>query len=268
MPSQTPLPPATPVATAGALGGELIVPGFADVIADQLLMRQEPGLTGEPLMNHDTCIDNPDPNCARPFLIGTESGFLELYVYDGPVEADGYEWYLAATEMHTEVRASMFPDAVGWVAAGDGVDAWLVAASRSCPSEPVELADVTLLSMTRLEMLHCFGRQALTLRGWYPELPPGEGDPDAALEECRADRAWLLCYSVFDMLRPEPADWAGNADYLPFVLDPGAGVTVPGRPQWVELTGSFDHPASTDCGDAALVLVCRSSFVVSSAIAQ
>lgn len=265
--SPSPISSATPaVATPVPVDGMLTVPSFAEVTADRLLMRREPGLTGEPLMNHDNCIDNPDPNCAQPFAIGTESGYVELYVFDGPIEVDGFEWYLAATEMHTETTGSIYPKGVGWVAAGDDIDAWLVSASRSCPSQPVELPDITYVSMTRLELLHCFGQQALTLRGWYPELPPGETESAVDREACRADRGWLPCYSIFDILRPEQGSWAGDADYLQFVVDPDASVAMPARPQWVKVTGSFDHPAATTCGDVAAVLICRSEFVVSSAV--
>jgi len=253
MPSST----ATPVPTGGGFVEELVVPSFVSVTADRLLIRQEPGLTGEPLMNHDSCIDNPDPNCARPILIGTESSYVDLYLVDGPVEVDGYEWYLAATERE---------EVVGWVAAGDDADAWLVSAPRSCPSQPLELADVTILATTRLELLHCFGRQALTFRGWYPDLPPGEQETNVGLEDCRAERGWLLCYSIFDILRLEPGSWAGTADYLAFAVDPAAGLSMPARSQWVEVTGSFDHPAANTCGEVWTVLSCRSTFVVSSAV--
>jgi hypothetical protein len=264
-PSDSAAASAAPAPSEASSDRQLAVPGFASVVADTLQMRQDPGLNGEVVMTGEFCIDNPDPDCERPFLIGTENGYVELYLVDGPVEADGYAWYLAATEMHTEERSSLYPEAVGWVAAGDGTDAWLVPASRTCPTEPVQLADVTLVAMTRLEMLHCFGSEPLTLRGWYPELPPGEEESPADRESCLAEAAWLLCGSIFDLLRPEEAEWAGDADYLSLVVDVEAGVTMPARSQWIEVTGSLDHPQSATCGDAGLVVICRSMFVVSSA---
>jgi hypothetical protein len=264
--ASTPTPTATPAPPSGGIGGDITVPGVARVTADQLLIRREPGLTAEPVMTAEACIDNPDPNCRKPFMLGTERGYVELYVFDGPRQADGYDWYLAATEMLTEERSSAYPEAVGWVAAGDEADAWIVAAPRDCPSQPVELADVTNLSMTRLERLHCVGRQALTFRGWYPELPPGEEEPTAYLEDCREELGWLPCESIFDILRPETGSWAGDADYLDFVIDPAAGVRMPARNQWVEVTGSFDHPAASTCGDVGAVLICRFTFVVTSAV--
>jgi hypothetical protein len=76
-------------------------------------MRRDPGTSGEVVTTADRCIDSPIPNCARPLLLGTESGYRWLYLFDGPVEVDGYSWYLAATEMNTETHASVDPTGVG-----------------------------------------------------------------------------------------------------------------------------------------------------------
>jgi hypothetical protein len=235
------------------------------VTADRIFIRVDPGTDGEPITSADACIDNPDPNCVQPFMLGTVTGYVQLYLFDGPVEADGYAWYLAATEMHTPERASVYPEAVGWVAAGDSEDAWLVADERTCPAQPVELAEITSLVMTRLERLYCFGSEPLTVRGWYPDLPPGESERSPAdLEACRAENGWPACGSLYDLLRPEESEWAGDAHYLDFVLDPSAGITMPGRSGWIEITGSFDHPASSECVGVSGVLNCRATFVVSS----
>lgn len=255
IPSAMPSATATPVPTGGASGAELVVPSFVSVTADRLLIRKEPGLTGEPVTDAISCIDNPDPNCARPILIGIETGYVDLYLVDGPIAVDGYEWYLAATDPLA---------VVGWVAAGDAADAWLVSAPRSCPSQPLALAGVTILATSRLELIDCFGGQTMTFRGWYPELPPGERETN--LEDCRAERGWLLCYSGFNILRLEPGPLVGSTDYLEFNVDPAAGVTLPARLQWIEVTGSFDNPAATACGEVFAVLTCRSMFVVSSAV--
>ena len=266
-PSGTPTAaPPTPTPAPPVAGGDLPVPGFALVTAEAIFIRQDPGTDGEPLVNADFCIDNPDPDCARPFMLGTDSGYVWLYVFDGPVEADGYAWYLAATEMNTEERASTYPEAVGWVASGDAEDEWLVAdTTRTCPDRPVELAEITSLVMTRLERLDCFGSEPLTVRGWYPDLPPGETERSPSdLEACAAENGWPACGSIFDLLRPDQADWAGDAHYLDFVVDPTAGITMPARSQWLELTGSFDHPASSECVGVAGVLNCRANFVVTS----
>jgi hypothetical protein len=229
-------------------------------------MRRDPGTDGEVIKTADGCIDNPDPNCARPLLLGAESGYRWLYLFDGPVEADGYTWYLAATEMNTEAHASTYPEGVGWVASGDEADAWLVPdTDRSCPRPPIELADVTNLVMTKLEMLHCFGNQELTLRGWYPTLPRDAIEDPVQAESCRAHYGWIACDSIYDILSPEERTWVGDAHYLDFVIDPAVGVSMPARGQWVTVSGSFDHPAADSCGGPGAVLICRSTFAVTTA---
>jgi len=241
----------------------LAVPGFVTIAADALIVREEPGLTGEPVIDASTCIDNPNP-CERPFTVGTDRGYLWAYAFDGPISADGYEWYLIATEMNHPDHGSIWPEAVGWVAAGDGEDDWLVPDVRTCPGEPIELADVTNLALTKLEMLHCLSARELTLRGWLPAVVDGERDPTVVVDECRMRSPWLMCGSMFDMVRPVEAGWAGDADYLDFVVDPASDIVMPNRSQWVTIAGQFDHPDAAACGDAAAVLICRSSFVLTS----
>lgn len=251
----------SPVPSPSAAAGRLPVPGFVTIDADALTVRQEPGLDGEPVIDGSACIDNPNP-CERPFTLGADRGYLWAYVLEGPISADGYDWYLVATEMNTPQHASLYPEAVGWVAFGDDEDEWLVVDERSCPSEPIELADVTNLALTKLEMLHCLGDRELTLRGWLPALGSSEDDADL-IAECRERLHWLNCGSLYDHLRPAEGSWAGNADYLDFVIDPASDLVAPERGQWVTVTGRFDHPDAESCGDAGTVLVCRFSFVLS-----
>lgn len=258
VPEPTTPPTVTPMPTASPVAG-LPVPGFITVNADALTVRQAPGTASEPLIDRSTCIDNPNP-CERPFTMGNDRGYLWGYVLDGPMSADGYEWYLIATEMNQPHWASLHPDAVGWVAAGDGEDAWLVADPRTCPSEPIELADVTLMALTKLEMLHCLGGRELTLRGWLPALGSSEDDAHF-VAECRERNPWLICGSMYDKIRPVSTDLS-SSNYLDFVIDPASGVVVPDRGQWVTLTGAFDHPDARSCGDARAVVICRFSFVL------
>jgi hypothetical protein len=134
------------------------------------------------------------------------------------------------------------------VASGDEADAWLVPdTDRSCPGPPIELAHVTNLVMTKLEMLHCVGNQGLTLRGWYPALPPDAVEAPVEAERRRAQYGWLACGSIYDILTPEERPWVGDANYLDFVVEPGAGVLMPARGQWITVTGSSDHPAAAAC---------------------
>lgn len=258
--SQSSAPSVTPEPTP--VVGQMPVPGFVTINADALTVRQEPRLDAEPVIDRSTCIDNPNP-CELPFTLGTDRGWLWAYVFDGPVSADGYEWYLAATEMNTPQRGSTYPEAVGWVAAGDGEDAWLVVDDRACPSEPIELADVTNLALTKLEMLHCLGGRELTLSGWLPGLGSGEDDTQT-IAECRDRFHWLNCGSLYDIISPLRRELAGDADYLDVVIDPDSGVVLPERGQFVTFSGAFDHPDAETCGDTAAILICRFSFVLTS----
>jgi hypothetical protein len=254
-------------ATAGPsapVTGVLPVPGFAIVNADAVTVRQEPGLAGEPVVDASNCIDNPNP-CERPWRVGTANGYVWLYLLDGPVNADGYEWYLAATEMNTAQNSSTWPEAVGWVAAGDAEDAWLVVdEERSCPSEPIELGDVTNLAMTKLELLHCFGDRELTLSGWLPDLPVSEGERARDMAACREQLPWLMCGSLYDLLRREESDVYGDADYVDFAVDPASDLVLPARGQFVTVSGRFDHPDAQACGDVGRVAICRFTFVLTS----
>lgn len=260
-PSATPEPSAAATPQPTPVAGQLPVPGFVTVNADALTVRQEPGVDAEPVIDRSTCIDNPNP-CERPFTLGRDRGYLWGYVFDGPVSVDGYAWYLLATEMNTEHQASVWPEAVGWVAYGDGEDAWLVADERSCPGEPIELAEVTNLALTKLEVLHCLGDQQVTLHGWLPALGSSEDD-SALIAECRHQHPWLICGSLYDVVRPVNTE-LGDPNYLEFVIDPESGVVVPDHGQWVTVTGAFDHPDAASCGDTADILICRFSFVLTS----
>ena len=51
--------------------------------------------------------------------------------------ADGYDWYRAVAE-----ASEACTEYGGWIAAGDGEDAWLARREVPCPDAPVELADV------------------------------------------------------------------------------------------------------------------------------
>ena len=216
-------------------------------------MREAPGLDAEvvvePLFG-----DYPPGTPFPPVVIGREVASTLVYLLDGPTAADGIQWYLVVEDNGN--------GHLGWVAAGDAEDAWLVPAAVPCPDDPVELADVTLVAMSRLRVIHCLGGREITLRGYYVAPPPGE--PEGG--ECVSEPAWLVCDFGWHGLRTLEAPWAGDANHLPLHLHPDLG-PMPPRPGWIEVTGQFDHPAAPQCGDggAAGDLGCRMEFVVTSA---
>jgi hypothetical protein len=228
------------------------------VVADTLKVRVAPGLNAD-----RTLIGVAD---APPMeaTIGTTTGWDDVFILDGPASADGYTWFLVGTD-----DAAFGPDIVGWVAAGDASDAWLVPTER-CPDPPLELADLMYSAATWAVKLGCAGGQELTLQGWYPELP---ADVETS-GPCTDEPAWLVCgYGHHDIRTTEQPFYSGteSANRLIFKVDPTSGLVMPERGQWIEVTGRFDHPAAASCaggqggGTEGPPLWCRLEFVVEEA---
>lgn len=236
----------------------LTVEGFASVVANNLNMRRQPGLKGDLVTAF--CYDSPSP-CA-PLQLGGNAPYSELYLLDGPVQADGYAWYLGATVSPNALTTEY----IGWVAAGDESGPWLVSQEPDCPQHPIHLSDLIVANLSRFEAIACFGGEELAVRGWYVDLPADAEPPG----QCSAEPAWLVCGWGYHMLRPQPSGWYGDANNLHMKVDPASNVQRPPRGNWVTVTGMFDHPAAQDCGssaqqDASFRLMCRMEFVITSA---
>ena len=226
---------------------------MARVVADAVVVRQEPRRDAPQVL--EICMG--EMISCEYIRFGTRSGMDSVYLLDGPVRADGFDWYLAVQD------GGVFPEYAGWIAAGDADDPWLVPAQPDCPAEPIELEDVTLSKISQLELLACVGGTELTLRGWYPAVPDDE--PRSATCEPMPERE-AFCGFGWDLLRPIEAPIFGNADNFPWVADSTAGLTNPGADRWITIRGRLDHPAATTCYDRSphSVLLCRLDFVVSS----
>ncbi len=228
---------------------------MGSVVADSVVMRTEPGRQSA-FVTH-VCFDTPYP-CPN-LLLGPDTDYQSVYLMDGPVEADGYDWYLAAT--HGE--SGIFPEYVGWIPVGDSAGPWVIPASSNCPAEPIDLAEVTYSAISSLELLACVGGRELTLYGWHPAPPPG----DTSSEDCQPlEHREAFCTFGFNVLRPEEAPWAGSADHLPWIAESAANLPAPPRDAWITVRGRFDHPASSECYDRtpAAILQCQIEFVISS----
>lgn len=246
---------------SGGVADVLAADAFAQVVAESVNVRNEPGLDAPKVG-----IGIPD-SLPLPALLGTKAGSEHVYILEGPVEADGFEWFRVAP-IEYEGFETVGPLFIGWMASGDGVDPWLVP-ENPCPTRPLTLEDLTYTSTTTdwATRLGCFRGQELTLSGWYPELPPGIGFE--APGPCATEPAFFFCgYAIYD-IRPIEMSFEDerNANRLDFVVNPDSGLVLPPRGQWIEITGHWDDPASALCPtDTDLgTLSCRIQFVISGA---
>jgi hypothetical protein len=222
-----------------AASGALAPHDIAQVLTTDLVVRSAPGVGADSAI-YEWQLDAP----------------TLLYVFDGPITSDGYDWYQV---MPSRVDYLPSPYGVGWVAAGsrDG-EAWIGPAAADCP--PPTVGQIAALS--GLGALACFGNSQLELEGDLggcaardPALSPAEPWPT---------RCWL---SPFDC--------------CPDVVPYPSGITVwneavlahPSDAQPARVIGHFDDPAAAGCADVAPdgagtvptgwgTFVCRTSFVV------
>lgn len=248
----------TEVAPLAAGVPDVLAPNaFARVVPASVNVRVQPGLDAP---NVGIPIVDAEP---LPATVGRATGSEHVYILEGPVEADGLEWFRVAP-IDYEAYTGTGPYFIGWMASGDGADAWLLV-ENPCPEGPMTLADLTYTSDTTnwATRLGCFRGQELTLSGWFPELP---SDFETSGPCPGGGAAFLFCnYTAYD-IRPIEMSFYDerNANRLDFVVIPDSSIVVPSRGQWIEITGHWDDPASALCardGDIGN-LSCRIQFVV------
>ena len=200
-------------------------------------------MNGEPLIDHSNCIDNPNP-CGMPFTIGSERGYRWVYLLEGPVVADSYEWYLAATEMNT--AANRDPSR------GDRLGGRRGRGRPVAHPRPTPVPRRADRAPRRHQLGHDQAGDAPLPCGPKAHAPrlvhadhPGRGGRERV--SGGVPGALLLAPLQVHLRHPPAAGGprAGNADYLDFVIDPASGVVMPERGQWVTVTGSFDLPNRT-----------------------
>ena len=259
VPSATSAPAATPSLSSVAspspeaslsLGTDVI----AEVVTTDLVMRTAPEVSAESIV-----------------FPGRLNPGDRLYLVEGPVSADGFEWYLGspyAARVNEEADgASLVWVRFGWVAAADKAgEAWIAPIEPECPA----VASVASLAALPLEMrLACFGQEPVTLEGEVscsiagPPIPTPE--PDWL--------TWNACYMVPPGAPPyEPT--GGSREVITVHYPPGAERVESA----LSLTGHFDDPRSSECranaptpegdlyseglNDREAQLRCRASFVV------
>jgi hypothetical protein len=226
-PTRAPSPPAS------APDGRADV---AEVVTTDLVMRSEPGVGPDSQIY--------DPPLSAPVL---------LYILDGPVVADGYEWFRVVPfdDPHTDIGRG--GPGLGWVAAGgkDG-EAWIAPWTGACPAETAE----DIMWRSQFVALACFGDREPTLEGTLDCLDSSTSDAPAEFK--------VLCFLV-PFGAPPGRLLRGFAFYPESATPEGEqGVAV-------RVTGHYDDPAALTCAehtDVGLerpaeleVLVCRGKFV-------
>ena len=249
-PTVAPTVLATPTAetTAAATPPSLQPDDVAQVVTTDLVIRSAPGVSAESeiypeLLNEPTL----------------------LFVVDGPVAADGYDWYLVEP-FSRNVCVNVCPPRLplGWVAqAGKDGEPWIAPGTLDCP-EP-DVGDIARLSGTA--RLACYGNDSLVLEG--------------AIGSCYAAETPIALQQTGCEIRP-PHQMERQPNESVLIMRPADGVDMPmDQPEVrITVTGHFDDAAASSCewsegfNDAvgnsaveppsahAVILSCRQEFVV------
>ena len=200
--------------------GSFAAHDIAQVVTTDLVVRSAPGV-GEDSVIYEWQLDAP----------------TLLYIFDGPVAADGYDWYQAMPSSPDYLPTPYEP---GWVAAGSKEgEAWIGPAEISCPSPSTE----SISELAAVAALACYGSTQLVLEGNFGGCAPG--DPALAMAaEIWTTTCWLERFDCCPNVVPYPSG-------LPVRLGAGMAAVPPGIAQPSRLTGHFDDASSDSCLDVA-----------------
>ena len=191
-----------------------------------------------------------------------------MVVFDGPVAAEGYDWYLAALTGPGPGSGQL-----GWAATPHDGDAWLVPSELACPTSVSD--PTTLFELGVASPVYCYQGRELTLEGrvvtGFGCIGPGTFEPEWLAHPCAN-------MSFITSTPPGP-----SVDPPLFLHYPAPGVANPTLTyddgQTVRIVGHYDDPAAQECviepADSpgtdrkvsatdrkADVAVCRMRFVV------
>lgn len=261
--------PASEPASARPLPSEAAASGLALVASavNGLRLRAGPSLAAEPLVA--SCVGifvEVTVDCGN--TIAVDAG-RTMVVFDGPIAADGFAWYLVMLTGREPGAGQL-----GWAATPEEGDAWLVASAVECPASA---PDVDALAPMDVVTVYCLQGHEITLEGW---VATGFGCGGMGTFE----PAWLAhpCANM-SYIRSTPTRSVGDQPL--FLHYPAPGVTNPTLTyddgQQVRIVGHYDDPAAMGCviepdpsdpavaeptwsatDPAADVAVCRMRFVV------
>jgi hypothetical protein len=262
----TPAPPSPPAPDVIALdppSGELADVGpplahdaMAVVVTDDLRIRSAP-FVGDLSLRYPRYLQRDD----------------RLFVIDGPVIAQNYEWYQVKA-WRPRLPTASWP--VGWVArAGHDGEVWFRATAAGCPPEPLDITQVVALAP--MQRVTCYGNTPVEIRAVVSAT--GRTDCDPTRVGCVTGPAILTGAPLL----AGRSSSAGPAAAIPFVIDPAAGVSRAdlATAGVVKLTGAFDHRDAATCEPDAdrpgpdgplspidAVIACRVVFVVTAAVVE
>lgn len=198
-------------------------------------------------------------NSEVDFVLGAGSALL---LRDGPVAADGYEWYYIYYQPAFGEPQFAEGGGSGWVASGlSGEQPTLLAIEAArCPAVPVTVA--LLSSMTNLARRECLGSGSFEVSGMVDLCYEGPIGP------FEYDPPWFdfSCYSVVEPGTPVSM----QMHFLPKVSVPGQL----GRGDLVRLVGHVNDPGAEACrvtsgppesiveAQQEFLLYCRGAFVI------
>jgi hypothetical protein len=190
--------------------------------------------------------------------VGADSRILDerlteadlVYIIDGPVRADGYDWYQVAPFAWEMSDIAHEGPAIVWVAAASrDSEAWIEPIVPDCPDQTLE----AIQWLSSLARLACFGAQPVTLEGMMGGCGTGSGTA-----------GWLggACQLV-----PFESEGQVPTGLLLRFHPEGTGSPFRGTEMAVRVVGQFDDPGAHECGEfadspAAGILSCRTEFVV------
>lgn len=241
-PTLTPTPP-------GPRDSQLAVDTLGEVVVTDLVVRSAPGVRED-----------------SEILEGRLTDGELVYVFDGPMPADGYDWLLVA-----ELAPPQEPMILGWIApASREGEQWVVRTEPECPSE---VSVESFAAKPRPLLLHCFGGDELTVEGALGFC--GHGDPVVQ------EPPWLGNYAcAFEA--PDRPNGVSDWPTIGVHIRPGADVpSFTGEATPVRVTGRLDVPEAQTCrysegaedafpdlgelDEASLQFRCRMAFVLESA---
>ena len=253
--SPTPGPTATKAAIAAPSPSVEIKNGsIATVVTDDLRVRSRPEVSDA-------------SKKLRPLLQRGQA----LYIVNGPVAGSGYRWY-QVQPLGGPIDNDSPP--FGWVAAGDKTgDPWIQAGGYPCPKTPTTFREFVAID-DHVAALACFGRKPLS-------FPARVAEPEAT---CGVDIGWTVEPEWLGSTCSHPAylvfDATTKDDDFDSIIEPNLDTSGlrpgPEEKDWipVNVTGSFDHPASSTCrvrvtegtpplpSSDEIILSCRARFVI------